>query len=517
MSIIIRKSVISWVIPIMVSVFISGCGVKGDPILGLATTTTTTPVIGAPTVVAVVPVNNETNVSLNIQSITAEFSMPMDSATLTTSSFWLSDANLTTHQVEGNVTYANKLAELNVTANLLSDSNYTVTITTDATSAAGIALANNYVWNFTTGSTADTTPPEVKSTSPRNGDINVSVTKTITATFSEAMKPLSITATTPSTFSVMETNTSTNVDGNGTYSVINKIASFNPDSNLSPDTNCTAIITTVAKDLAGNAMLNDYNWTFVTASASVTPPLVDLGLAAPYGIASTAGITNTVTAPNTLIDGNVVFNPTATCNGVQILYADGPGFGLCDGKAPSINGDVITPLYPDTITAQPITDDLRAAYISIRDMTGGTIAAPTSLGATGSVMVEGDNYFRTGVYKSGTSIDISGDLTLDAQGDPDATFVFQAGSHLTTTANTRILLVGGAKASNVYWQVGSSATLGTGTEWNGNILAYASITMVTGASSCGRLFAGAFTDGAFVFDSNHVSVPGNASAPAGCE
>jgi hypothetical protein len=88
-----------------------------------------------------------------------------------------------------------------------------------------------------------------------------------------------------------------------------------------------------------------------------------------------------------------------------------------------------------------------------------------------------------------------------------------------TAANARILLVNGAKASNVYWQAASSATLGTNTIWNGNILAAADITMNTGATSCGRLWSGAWSggSGAFVFDSNVVSVPGNASAPASCQ
>jgi hypothetical protein len=108
---------------------------------------------------------------------------------------------------------------------------------------------------------------------------------------------------------------------------------------------------------------------------------VALGLSSTYGIAATAGITNTASAPNTIIDGNVVLNPTATCNGVPITFANNPSFGDCGGFAPSINGDVITPTNPNVITAQPITDDLRAAYLSITpaNMPGGTsIAAGTS-------------------------------------------------------------------------------------------------------------------------------------------
>jgi hypothetical protein len=122
-----------------------------------------------------------------------------------------------------------------------------------------------------------------------------------------------------------------------------------------------------------------------------------------------------------------------------------------------------------------------------------------------------------GVYTSNTSILITGDLTLDAQGDPNASFVFQSASTIGTAPDARILLVGEAKASNVWWQAGSAATLNTNTIWQGNILANDDVTMVTGATSCGRLFAGAFTDGAFVFDSNVVSVPGDAAAPPTCQ
>jgi hypothetical protein len=133
--------------------------------------------------------------------------------------------------------------------------------------------------------------------------------------------------------------------------------------------------------------------------------------------------------------------------------------------------------------------------------------------------VQGDNYFVPGVYQSLTSILITGDLTLDAQGNANAVFIFQSSSTVGTAAGARILLINGARASNVFWQAASSATLGTATVWQGNILAAASITMVTGATSCGRLWAGAWVGGAgaFVFDSNVVSVPGSPSAPAGCQ
>ena len=262
----------------------------------------------------------------------------------------------------------------------------------------------------------------------------------------------------------------------------------------------------------------------------------NLGLAAAFGIAATAGVTNTGTLPNTTINGNAVLHPVAgaICNTVAVDGAG--GFGLCGGFAPSINGQVISPLFPDAgATSGAVKADLLAAFLSITPPAGPptagsrggatNIPAGTTLGApTGSALVQGDNYFVPGLYQSLTSILITGDLTLDAQGNPNAVFIFQSSSSVDTAAgavspgvHTRILLINGAKASNVFWQVSSSATLGAFTDFQGNILASQSITMVTGATSCGRLLAGAFGAGAFVFDSNVVSVPGNASAPATCQ
>ena len=82
---------------------------------------------------------------------------------------------------------------------------------------------------------------------------------------------------------------------------------------------------------------------------------------------------------------------------------------------------------------------------------------------------------------------MTGTLTLDGGGDPNATFVFQAGSGLTTAGN--VVLINGALARNVYWQVGSSATIGTGSQWQGNIIALTSITLVDNANLTGRALA----------------------------
>src|SRR5205814_979915 len=128
----------------------------------------------------------------------------------------------------------------------------------------------------------------------------------------------------------------------------------------------------------------------------------------------------------------------------------------------------------------------------------------------GAILVAGNLGGRTltpGLYTSTSSLEISsGDLTLDAQGDANAVFIFQMASTLTTTVGSQVILSGGAKAANVFWQVGSSATLGTGSVFKGNILALASITVTTGAAVEGRLFA---RTAAVTLNSNIIAPPSN--------
>jgi hypothetical protein len=100
---------------------------------------------------------------------------------------------------------------------------------------------------------------------------------------------------------------------------------------------------------------------------------------------------------------------------------------------------------------------------------------------------------------------LTGALTLDAGGDADAIFVFQAGSTLTTGPSSSVLLIGGAQACNVFWQVGSSATLDTDTVFVGNVLAEDSITLNSRASIVGRALA---SDGAVTMDNNVITRPG---------
>ncbi|MFZ5561773.1 MAG: ice-binding family protein [Pseudomonadota bacterium] len=386
--------------------------------------------------------------------------------------------------------------------------------------------------------------PTATSSNPSSADQSVTTStsgvagggKLIIANFSLAMDPLSLDSPLL-TFTLKETASGINAPGTVSLDAAGTTATLTTAAALQPGISYTATITTAATSATGTPLGCTYEWAFTTITPAATGLApVNLGLAAPMGIAATAGVTNTTTLPISHINGDVVLDPNATCNAVTIDAAG--GFGLCgsNGSTPTLSGIVISPLFPDAgATSGAIMNDLKAAFLSITPPAGppaaGSLGGATDLPAgttlgepADAALVQGDNYFAPGLYQSLTSILITGDLTLDGQGDSNAQFVFQSSSTVNAAAgaaapgpHTRIILINGARASNVWWQAGTSATLGTAAEWNGNILASENITMETGASSCGRLLAGAFAAGAFVLDANVVSVPGNANAPSTCQ
>lgn len=361
--------------------------------------------------------------------------------------------------------------------------------------------------------------PYVTSTIPANLATGVLVNTTVSATFSEAMIPATINS---ATFTLYNGLTPV-APGGVTYSGIT--ATFIPGAFLANSTTYTARVTTGAKALSTAALASDYVWTFTTgaAASAIVPGILD-----PYAIASFGGMTNTNAPGTTRIDGDVVLHTNQTCNSVAVGAGD--NFGLCNGgggDAPPINnaGDqVITSLAPADGTAAAVMAALLAKWNSLSpaSMPGATVLGCGTIGSTGDagalIGCSGNSTLPPGVYSSatGSTIGVGGTLTLDGGGDANAVFVFQAQSALTTAVNSTILLTGGTKASNVWWYVGSSATINGGTTFNGSVAASASISLGTGATSCGRLLAGAEGAGAFTFLNNRVSRPGHASAPAGC-
>ena len=207
-------------------------------------------------------------------------------------------------------------------------------------------------------------------------------------------------------------------------------------------------------------------------------------------------LVSALTAPNLGAAGTfaVLGASTVTAAGASVITGNlglSPGISVT-GFPPSILVGTLHIADPTTAQAQL---DLTAAY---NDAAGRTLGA---IGLAGNL---GGLTLAPGLYKSTSSLEISsGDLTLDAQGDANAVYIFEMASTLVTTTGRKVILAGGAQAANIYWQVGSSATLGVSSVFKGNILALASITAATGASVEGRLLA---RTAAVTLDANNVSV-----------
>jgi len=210
---------------------------------------------------------------------------------------------------------------------------------------------------------------------------------------------------------------------------------------------------------------------FTTWNITPTTPLlpVTLGMTGGFAILSYAGITNT--GPS-VITGNVGVSPLAGSymTGFGTPNVVGTIYGV-DATGPS--GSIP---YPVMLTVA--MGDLTIAF---NDAAGRTV---DPIGVSGNL---GGRTLYSGLYKSNGSLEITaGDLTLDAQGDVNAVWIFQIASNFNMTPGRQIFLSGGAKASNIFWQVGSSATFGTTIKMKGTILAHTAVTFATGASLEGR-------------------------------
>lgn len=206
-----------------------------------------------------------------------------------------------------------------------------------------------------------------------------------------------------------------------------------------------------------------------SAQAAAVP--VPLGTAGSFVVLAGAGITNT--GPTTL-HGDLGTFPTMTITGDS-------GANKLTVTGTNHNGDAVT-------------QGAKTALVTAYNTTAGEgPTSPISGDLTGKTL-------KRGVYNSASSILLTGALTLDGSGP----FIFQAGSTLTTGSGSRINLINGARSCNVFWQIGSSATLGTGSKFVGTIMAMDSITATTGATVVGRLLA---RNGAVTLDTNTVTRP----------
>jgi hypothetical protein len=296
--------------------------------------------------------------------------------------------------------------------------------------------------------------------------------QSVNVTFSKAMDPTTINS---ASFTVTGLGV-TLVTGTVSYDPVNFIATFTPQSDLAADTQFVATITTRVTDRAGNALASSFVWSFTTGAISTSScqTTVPLGSAGTFAVLAGSTITNTGL---TMVTGDIGVSPGTAVTGFPPGMQNGT---MYDG---------------DPVAAQAKAD-LATAFNEATSRSGAALLPVEVGGLT----------YTPGLYIAAAALGITtGNLTLDAQGDANAVFIFQIGSTLATSTSNQINLIRGAKAANIFWLVGSSATLGAASIFQGNILSAVSITMTTGATVNGRLLT---QSGAVTLDTNDITIPG---------
>lgn len=382
---------------------------------------------------------------------------------------------------------------------------YTATLTTDITDLVGNQLAGNqavlpaasdYVWTFTTAGAIPPTDISVLSTEPVDGG-SICPTDSINASFTvpsgTRMDPLSLTST---TFSITGPGLAV-VQGSVTLdTATGTIATFDPLNDLNAGDTYTVVVrsgSTGVKDLAvpANSMLNDEGWTFsVEAAGGACLQPVALNEVEPFGtFGGSAGMTNM--GIQTLINGDIGTISTTTSTVTGFHDTNGDIYTETPANIGSVNGLIYTCTTSTTgptsaavnAASCEIATDARlaaeAAYLELAGLAGGpdpgagnlaslTLAPGTYTATSGSFMIEG------------------GDLTLDPQGDANAVWVFQMATTLTVggpgaAAPQSIILIPPAQSKNVFWQVGSAATINAagGGTMEGTIIAQDGVSFST--------------------------------------
>jgi len=381
----------------------------------------------APTVSSTVPLDQATGVALN-STVNDIFSEGMNAATLTTATFTLKQGST---PVSGAVTYAGT--------------------TTTFTPASNLT-------------------PTVSSTIPLDLATGVALNTAVTAVFSEAMNPATLTI---ATFTLKQGSTPVSAAVN----YVGTTTTFTPAGNLTANTVYTATITAGVKDSAGNALAANKVWSFTTGTTLAAGPApVILGTAGNYVILAKAAISATgVTA----VTGNLGLSPAAASfiTGFSLI-ADATNVfstsSLVTGQVFAADNTVPT---PSNLTTAVL--DMMTAYTDA----AGRAPDVTELGA-GNI---GGMTLVPGVYKWGTGVLIPANVTLS--GGPNDVWIFEIAQNLVMSAGTRVNLIGGAQAKNVFWQVFGIVDLGTTSHFEGIALVQTAITLKTGATANGRLLA----------------------------
>lgn len=493
------------------------------------------PDITAPTVSFTSPADTNTNVPLD-RKIYVSFSEAMKASTIAAAGALIVVDNLGA-PVNGTVQTFPTSATFTPDLPLVNNTDYTVTVKGGVGGVADVAdntMAGDYIFTFQTGAAGDTILPTVSLTSPIDAAVDVPLNKVVYVIFSEVMDPSTLAPITP----LPQTITMTDAGGNpvtGSVAAFPTSATFTPSAPLAINTVYTVTVKGPlggVADLASNEMLADHVFSFTTIVTSGSPTglpgpagAVDLGTAGTYGVMANSGMTLTTPAKSHIYgDVGILANASFTGFTLSIAspsassplsaYVSGEITSGPDGSGyNSLNYLNMVAAFNDLNTTwtnnnptnnpAPLTPPAVAPAIAV----GGTFTA-AGQDLTGL-------HLGPGIYASNTPAgtlslsNTSGPLVLDAEGNADAVFIFQA-SDITTTSGS-VILRNGAQSKNVYWILTNTATIGDGTTatvFTGTILAGTHVTVGLDTSVEGRVLAGAgLVTGALTINGGVVTVP----------
>ncbi|MDD2880472.1 MAG: ice-binding family protein [Rhodoferax sp.] len=321
--------------------------------------------------------------------------------------------------------------------------------------------------------------PTVLTSSPTSAATNVAIStvtpdnslapRSVSATFSEPMNPATLVSP-ATTFTVKETVSGTPVSGSASMDSSNTVATFTPTAPLAANTQFTATITTAATDATGTHLASSVGWSFTTGSQIGQSP-IDLKTAASFVVLGGTSIDNISTALNpTRVNGHLGMAPPGMTTNVS---------GFVD-SVPAGTGIISTGGIQIGATVAQAKSDLIDALAKANARTLNPVIVGSSELSLFTPKGGRPGIYPPGLYTSGVTLNLNdGNMTLDAQGDPDAVWVFKAGTQLTVNKTRQVLLVNGAKARNVFWSLGSSALIMDQVNFKGNILTGSSVTIGT--------------------------------------
>jgi len=432
---------------LVAAVFLMGCGIASR---GGGTPLNPT----KPTVVYESPSDGGMNVERSSR-VVLTFSVQMDPATLNTSNISLMQGAPTAGgggiTVEGTISTDDFNAVFAASDILTGETTFYVKVTTGVKSIFGVAMAATFTSTFETGTEVDVTTPEVESTVPGSDETEVARDAVIRATFDEDMDP-----TTANSGTFILTGPGA-VSVEGVISCVGPLILLSPSLPLSPNTTYEARLTTGLKCTGGAGLASDYRWTFMTRVSGDTQGPVDLTTAESFGVFASDRINNT---NDTTVNGDIGVSPGTTVSVPPTSY-----FTMYLGSNP---------------TAKAADLAVDAAYADADNRTIGAV----ELFGGGEI---GGLTFTPGLYTTSETLSVSsGNVTLNAQGNPNAVFIFQVNTNLTVAANRTIILANSAQAKNVFWQVGNTVSIGNNAVFKGTILSNYGITLGSGVHLTGR-------------------------------